>query len=135
MGARIIRFCPVTGVRRENLEWVVETGQGEIRCEYVVNAAGYRAQEVGRMFGREIPQVTLAHQYLVSEAIPELTERDTIVPLLRDPDTSYYLRQEKDGLLLGPYEYHCKAHWMTPCLLYTSPSPRDATLSRMPSSA
>ena len=24
---------------------------------------------------------------------------------------------------------------MTPCLLYTSPSPRDATLSRMPSSA
>ena len=30
-------------------------------------------------------------------------------------------------------------HWVTkcpyPCLLYTSPSPRDATLSRMPSSA
>ena len=24
---------------------------------------------------------------------------------------------------------------LTPCLLYTSPSPRDATLSRMPSSA
>ena len=24
---------------------------------------------------------------------------------------------------------------VTPCLLYTSPSPRDATLSRMPSSA
>ena len=24
---------------------------------------------------------------------------------------------------------------ITPCLLYTSPSPRDATLSRMPSSA
>ena len=25
--------------------------------------------------------------------------------------------------------------WVSPCLLYTSPSPRDATLSRMPSSA
>ena len=25
--------------------------------------------------------------------------------------------------------------WASPCLLYTSPSPRDATLSRMPSSA
>ncbi|MAP11866.1 MAG: dimethylglycine dehydrogenase [Gammaproteobacteria bacterium] len=128
MGARIIRFCPVTGVRRENLEWVVETGQGEIRCEYVVNAAGYRAQEVGRMFGREIPQVTLAHQYLVTEAIPELTERDTIVPLLRDPDTSYYLRQEKDGLLLGPYEYHCKAHWMTP----DDPMPEDFSFQLYP---
>ena len=52
LGAKIIRFCPVTGVRRQN-EWVVETEQGEIRCEFVVNAAGYRAQEVGRMFGRE----------------------------------------------------------------------------------
>ena len=26
-------------------------------------------------------------------------------------------------------------HWRSGCLLYTSPSPRDATLSRMPSSA
>ena len=26
-------------------------------------------------------------------------------------------------------------HWSNGCLLYTSPSPRDATLSRMPSSA
>ena len=26
-------------------------------------------------------------------------------------------------------------HWHSTCLLYTSPSPRDATLSRMPSSA
>ena len=26
-------------------------------------------------------------------------------------------------------------HSLNPCLLYTSPSPRDATLSRMPSSA
>ncbi|TGV80451.1 FAD-binding oxidoreductase, partial [Mesorhizobium sp. M00.F.Ca.ET.149.01.1.1] len=43
MGAKIIRFCPVTGVRRENGEWVVETLQGEIRCEIVINAAGYRA--------------------------------------------------------------------------------------------
>ena len=38
---------------------------------------------------------------------------------------------------------HASATWAawgesatyTPCLLYTSPSPRDATLSRMPSSA
>ena len=28
-----------------------------------------------------------------------------------------------------------KDHWNGNCLLYTSPSPRDATLSRMPSSA
>ena len=134
MGARIIRFCPVTGVRRENGEWVLSTPQGEIRCEYVVNAAGYRANEVGAMFGRNVPCVSLAHQYLITEGIPELAERDKKLPLLRDPDSSYYLRQEKDGLLLGPYEKNCRAHWTTAddpmpedfsCLLYTSPSPRD----------
>ena len=35
-------------------------------------------------------------------------------------------------------ENYCESYhlpWIHPCLLYTSPSPRDATLSRMPSSA
>ena len=46
------------------------------------------------------------------------------------------------GALAGGYAYYdpvsqggFEAAWGTPCLLYTSPSPRDATLSRMPSSA
>lgn len=114
MGARIVRFCPVEGVRRERDEWVVETPQGAVRCEIVVNAAGYRAAEIGRMFGRDVPCVSLAHQYLITEPIPELAARDRKLPLLRDPDVSYYLRQEKDALLLGPYEYKCRAHWTTP---------------------
>ena len=72
MGAKIIRFCPVTGVRRENDEWVIATAQGEIRCEYVVNAAGYRAREVGKMFGRDVPMMVMSHQYILFEEIPEL---------------------------------------------------------------
>jgi len=128
LGARVIRFCPVSGVRRENGEWVVETAQGEIRCEYVVNAAGYRAQEVGRMFGREIPMVTLAHQYLITEEIEELKQREHLLPLLRDPDSSYYLRQEKHGLLLGPYEKNCKAHWMSS----DDPMPEDFSFQLYP---
>ena len=114
MGAQIVRFCPVTGVERVNDEWVVKTDIGEVRCEYVVNAAGYRADEVGKMFGRDVPCISMAHQYLITESIDELTQREKKLPLLRDPDSSYYLRQEKDGLLLGPYEYNCKAHWVTP---------------------
>jgi dimethylglycine dehydrogenase len=121
MGQTIVRFCPVTGVRRENGEWVVATPAGEIRCEYVVNAAGYRGGEVGKMFGRNLPCISLAHQYLITEAIPELTARDEKLPLLRDPDSSYYLRQEKDGLLLGPYEKNCRAHWIDP----SDPMPED----------
>lgn len=128
MGAKIIRFCPVEGVRRENDEWVIETGQGEVRCEYVVNAAGYRAAEVGRMFGRDIPCVSLAHQFLITEEIDELVGRDEKLPLMRDPDSSYYLRQEKNGLLLGPYERGCKAHWITS----DDPMPEDFSFQLYP---
>ena len=121
MGATIIRFCPVSGVRRDNDDWIVETEQGDIRCEYVVNAAGYRAQEVGRWFipfgGREVPMMTMSHQYLLTDEIPSLKEwcesTGKKLPLLRDVDSSYYLRQEKFGLNLGPYEGNCKGHWMT----------------------
>ena len=43
----------------------------------------------------------------------------------REALESYRKIIKKDPSLAGPYY----------CLLYTSPSPRDATLSRMPSSA
>ena len=80
----------------------ITTPNGIIKADIVVNAAGYRAAELGAMFGRDVPCVSMAHQYLITEAIPELTALDKKLPLLRDPDSSYYLRQEKDGLLLGP---------------------------------
>ncbi|MDF2765405.1 MAG: putative oxidoreductase [Rhodospirillales bacterium] len=112
MGARIVRFCPVTGIRREKGEWVVSTPKGEVRAEIVVNAAGYRAPEIGAMVGRDVPSTAMAHQYLITEQIPELAQRKEKLPLLRDPDTSYYLRQERDGLLLGPYEWDCRAMWL-----------------------
>jgi len=110
-GGKVIRFCPVTKAERLNDEWIVSTPNGKITCEYVVNAAGYRAAEVGLMFGRNVPCVSIAHQYLITEPIPELEALKYKVPLVRDPDSSYYLRQEKHGLLLGPYEKNCKAHW------------------------
>ncbi len=129
LGAKVQRFCPVTGVRREGGEWVVETESGEVRCEYVVNAAGYRAAEVGRFFGRRVPCVSLSHQYLVTESIGALTERgDKRLPLIRDPDISYYLRQEGDSLLLGPYEWQATPHWVT----RTDPMPADFSFQLYP---
>ena len=112
-GAKIVRFCPAENVERVKNEWVVTTPKGKITCDVVVNAAGYRASEIGKMFGRDVPCVSLAHQYLITEPIPELEALSYKVPLIRDPDSSYYLRQEKHGLLLGPYEKKCRAHWIT----------------------
>jgi dimethylglycine dehydrogenase len=113
MGARIERFTAVTGAERQGHEWVLTTSRGEVRCETVVNAAGYRAQEVGALFGRFVPMVSMSHQYLLTDPIPELEAREGKLPLLRDVDSSYYLRQEKHGLNLGPYERNCRAHWVS----------------------
>jgi dimethylglycine dehydrogenase len=128
LGARIVRFCPVTGARRDQGEWVIESELGEVRCEYVVNAAGYRAHEIGALFGRDVPCISVAHQYLVTEAIEELQAREQKLPLLRDPDSSYYLRQEVDGLLLGPYERGCRAHWVA----QDDPMPDDFSFQLYP---
>jgi len=120
LGQRIVRHCPATGVRRERDEWVVTTPKGEIRCEIVVNAAGYRAQQVAEFFrpyGRpRLPMATMSHQYILFDEIPALKEwsqkAGRKLPLLRDVDVSYYLRQEKFGMNLGPYERQCRAHWV-----------------------
>ncbi len=135
-GGRIERFCPIEGLERDGDEWIVKTAKGEIRCEYVVNCAGYYAQRVGEMFrpfgGRRVPMVVMSHQYFLTEEIPELAawtkETGRKVPLLRDVDTSYYLRQDKNGLNLGPYERNCKAHWVTP----EDPMPQDFSFQLYP---
>ncbi|MEM6826018.1 MAG: FAD-dependent oxidoreductase [Pseudomonadota bacterium] len=121
MGQQIIRFCPATGVSRENGEWVIHTEKGDIRAEYVVNAAGYYAGKVGEWFrpfgGRPVPMAVMSHQYILFDEVDELKDRSAEtggkLPLLRDVDISYYLRQEKNGFNLGPYERNCKAHWVT----------------------
>lgn len=117
LGAQIVRFCPVTAARRDGDEWVLSTPQGEVRCEYVVNAAGYYAGQIGQMFGRDVPMMVMSHQYLLFEDIPEIEEwskeKGAKLPLLRDVDSSYYLRQEHYGMNLGPYERNCRAHWTT----------------------
>ncbi len=129
LGARIERFCPVTGISRSGGEWVVHAAKGDFRCELVVNAAGYYAQRVGEFFrpfgGRTVPMAAMSHQYVVFDEIRELAEwsrqAGRKLPLLRDVDSSYYLRQEKFGLNFGPYERNCRAHWVTP----DDPMPED----------
>jgi dimethylglycine dehydrogenase len=135
MGATILRFTPATGVSRDGDEWVVHTAKGDIRCEKVVNAAGYYARNVGEWFkpygGRTVPMTVMSHQYFLTEPIAEIeayTKEHGKLPLLRDVDSSYYLRQEKLGLNLGPYERNCRPHWVTP----TDPMPDDFSFQLFP---
>ena len=130
-GCRIDRFTRVTSLARgRSGEWLVGTDKGEtIRAEIVVNAAGYRAGEIMAMVGQHLPIVSMQHQYLVTEDIPALLERGREkLPLLRDPDVSYYLRQERQGFILGPYEWQCRAEWPT-ASRPTSPISSGPTIS------
>jgi dimethylglycine dehydrogenase len=113
-GAQIHRGTKVIALQRTPTgEWLVVTDKGTIRAESVINAAGYRGGEVAALVGEYLPIVTLSHQYLVTEDIPELVARGSArLPLVRDPDVSYYLRQERQGLILGPYEWQATAHWL-----------------------
>jgi dimethylglycine dehydrogenase len=89
-------------------EWKVRTGQGEIVAEHLVLATGNYARQTGRMLGLNVPAIPVEHQYIVYDESPELMAyrkgggRELAV--LRESDKSYYLREERMGWILGPYE-------------------------------
>ncbi|MCG8688171.1 MAG: FAD-dependent oxidoreductase [Desulfobacterales bacterium] len=104
-GVEINLHTMVEGIeQKDNDEWVVKTDKGDITCEYIVNAAGLWAPEVAKMVGIEIPSIAIAHTHILYEKIDAIVERDTYLPLMRDPDKSIYLRQEMDSMILGMYE-------------------------------
>ena len=111
MGSTIKRFSRVTKIEADGNGWKVTTPEQAYTCEYLINAAGYRAGEVSELLGQYLPVVSMQHQYLVTESIPELEQHGSLIPLVRDPDDSYYLRQEKTGLILGPYEKQATPNW------------------------
>ncbi len=112
-GAEIYRHTAVTGLtqKRDN-SWVVETAKGSIECDIVVNAAGYRVNEIGAMMGVHHPVASMEHQYFLTEDIPAIKDAGHRMPLLRCPISDYYCRQEKNGLLVGFYEQDCKTWGM-----------------------
>lgn len=108
-GAEIYRQCPVTGIERTaSGEWLVKTAKGDIRCEHVVSATGNYARQTAAMVGLDLPVIPVEHQYIVTEAHPALIERKQQglpeMAVLRESDASYYMREERQGLILGPYE-------------------------------
>ena len=108
-GAEIIRHNPVLDIERgPGGEWLVRTAGGVIAAEHVVNAAGTWCREIGAMMGLDLPVVPMLHQYIVTDTVPEIAARIAAgapeLPIIRDPEESWYIRQERDGLIVGPYE-------------------------------
>jgi dimethylglycine dehydrogenase len=108
-GAEIVRNVTVTGLGQQaDDSWVVSTDQGDIACEHVVSCTGNFARRTGEMVGLDIPVIPVEHQFIVTEPHPAIQEfranGGAELCVLRESDSSWYMREEAGGLLLGPYE-------------------------------
>ncbi|WP_170415289.1 FAD-dependent oxidoreductase [Ruegeria atlantica] len=105
-GVRIFRNCRATNITQaDNGEWVVETEQGTITCEHVVNAGGTYARQMGEWSGLQLPMTSMTHHYFVTEPVPEFQNLDKELPVIRDDrKVSGYIRMEQQRGLIGIYE-------------------------------
>jgi dimethylglycine dehydrogenase len=111
-GAEIYQNCRVMDLKpRRDGTWDVITENGNIHAEHVVNCGGLWAREVGRMVGLELPVLAMEHMYLVTEDMPEVIaynkERGRELPHIIDFKSEIYMRQERQGIVLGTYEQAC----------------------------
>ena len=111
LGATIYRKTPVLGTTQlPDKSWEIKTNNGNIKTEFLVNAAGLWGREVGRMAGVELPLLPVEHHYLVTESMPDIEGLEFELPQINDNETGSYARQEGLGMLLGAYESTC-VHW------------------------
>ncbi|MEH7828264.1 GcvT family protein [Gemmobacter denitrificans] len=109
-GARIMEGVTVTGFVMDGQRIThVETDQGVIACEKVVNCGGMWARELGAMAGVCVPLHPVKHQYIITEKIAGLSPD---AATLRDPDRRTYFKEEVGGLVMGGYEPNPQG-WVT----------------------
>ncbi len=108
-GAEIVLHNPVIETNsRADGSWDVVTRQGTIVADHVVNAGGLWAREIGALAGVYFPLHPMQHQYLVTDDVADVYERDEELPHVIDPEGESYLRQEGRGLVIGFYEQSCE---------------------------
>ena len=94
----------------------VLTDQGTIECDYVVNAAGMWARQLGAKSGVTVPLQAAEHYYLITETMDGL---DPAWPVIEDPGNYGYYREEVGGLMIGLFEAVC-APWKVEGIPYNS---------------
>ncbi|MEM9427683.1 MAG: FAD-dependent oxidoreductase [Pseudomonadota bacterium] len=88
--------------------------QVTLHAEHVVTATGNHAQRTAQLLGIKTPAIPVEHQYIVTEPDPALQDyrrTNPEHPVLRDADAKWYVREERGGWILGPYEYGAPARF------------------------
>ncbi len=127
-GVEIYRKCHVTHYNWTGSEWIVkgvnmiESGGNlipgdekfEIRAEHVVTATGNHAQTTANLLNIKLSAIPVEHQFIVTEPDKKLIafrENNPEHPVLRDADAKWYVREERSGWILGPYEKNAPARF------------------------
>ena len=110
-GAEVVEHNKVEALRqRPDGSWDLDTGNGPVHAEHVVNAGGLWAKQNGRMVGLDLPLSPLQHHYLITETIPEIAALGRELPMSVDLEGFTYMRQDQQGMLVGIYERNPR-HW------------------------
>jgi len=105
MGGKVIRQNRVSGITPAGEKFIVHTEQGDIEADRVVNAGGTYARQVGAWVGLDLPIANMLHHYLITDTVPEFTELEKELPVIRDDSqVSGYIRMEQKSGLIGIYE-------------------------------
>lgn len=105
-GAKVIEKIKVTDVLTEDGRVTgVQTNQGLIEADVVINCAGQWARELGKMCGVNVPLHSAEHMYIVTEKMEGVNPD---LPVLRDPDGYIYFKEETGGLVMGGFEPEAK---------------------------
>ncbi|MEE8393057.1 MAG: FAD-dependent oxidoreductase, partial [Rhodospirillales bacterium] len=101
-GAEIVQGVRVTAMNvKDRRVTGLVTDQGEVKCDIVVNSAGFWGREISAMAGVSTPAVALEHQYIVTDPIPGMPDN---MPAMRDPDLLIYYKPEVRGIAIGGWE-------------------------------
>jgi glycine/D-amino acid oxidase-like deaminating enzyme/glycine cleavage system aminomethyltransferase T len=106
-GVRFHENVRVTGIAQKGGRVTgVETSEGTVACEAVVNAAGLWSRQIGKMAGVDVPLYAVEHFYLLTKPIKGVVPD---MPTFRDPDGLIYGREDVGGLLVGAFDIGAKA--------------------------
>ena len=124
----------VTGIAQQGGRVTgVQTDRGEVGADVVVSCAGFWGQALGDMVGMRVPLLPLAHQYVVTDQVPDLVGQgdeqvEARLPILRHQDQDLYYREHGDRIGIGSY-----AHRPMPVSLAELPEVDDVSAARQPS--
>ncbi len=101
-GVKIREGVTVTGIKTSGRRVTgVETNQGAIACDVLVNCGGMWGGEIAALVNQPVPVGAVEHQYLVTDKIAGLPAG---LPTFRDPDGRFYAKPEVGGIAFGGWE-------------------------------